>query len=58
VLTVPGRQHEGGQGRDNKGFAMGIQISKFDVEKSLEDFRATLEIIKIADKWDEETTSS
>ncbi len=40
------------------GFAMGIRISKFDVEKSLEDFRATLERIKMATTWDEETISS
>ncbi len=40
------------------GFAMGIRISKFDLEKSIEDFRATLERTKMAAKWDEATTSA
>ncbi len=40
------------------GFAMGIWISKFDLEESLEDFPAILERIAMAAKWNEETNSS
>ncbi len=32
------------------GFAIGFRISQFDLEKSLEDFRSTLERIKMAAK--------
>ncbi len=37
---------------------MGIRISKFDLEKSIEDFWATLERMKMAAKWDEATISA
>jgi hypothetical protein len=40
------------------GFVMGIQISKFNLEKSLEDYRITLERIKMAANWDGDTVSA
>ncbi len=36
---------------------MGIKISKFSLEKSLEDYKFTLERIAMAAKWDKETIS-
>jgi hypothetical protein len=39
------------------GFAMSIRISKFNLEKSLEDFCATLGRLAMAAQWDEETIS-
>ncbi len=37
---------------------MGIRISKFNLEKSLEDFQTTMERIAMAAKWNEETIST
>ncbi len=36
---------------------MCIKISKFGLEKSLEDYKVTLERIAMAAKWDKETIS-
>jgi hypothetical protein len=33
------------------GFIMGLKMDRFDMSKSLEDFRITLEKVTIADKW-------
>jgi hypothetical protein len=39
-------------------FAMGIKIAKLDLEKSLEDYKVTLERIAMAAKWDEDMVSA
>jgi hypothetical protein len=41
-----------------RGFAMGIRITKLDLEKSLEDFRTTLGRIAMAAKWKKEAISA
>jgi transcriptional regulator len=39
-------------------FAVGIKIAKLDLEKSLEDYKVTLERIARAAKWEEDTVSA
>jgi hypothetical protein len=40
-----------------RGFTMDIKISKLDLEKSLKDYKTTLERIAMAANWDKEITS-
>jgi hypothetical protein len=50
---ISGRERQNLQDAVQRGFTMGVRIARFNMTKSMEDCKVTLERVTMAAKWDD-----